>query len=278
MRFPITLSLVLFLSSCSSGLKQSESIADKMARYKAAQYSDNKVPQINLPTTSLSGGRAPASFKPAHNKKPLSLSNKRLYFLTLHSQYQTLNKMLGSSSPEIAICPSFHTSLVKQKGEAKGLKVNEVEVSKLNFNDQGFHPELDLPITRGSVKPTVKDIMSDEGKVAVKNALQLHVEKTHSELQELCEFGNSDNYYTFENLYTLIKKKKVTGRSDKLSSLMKTTLFTNHLILKSLQQKQSMGRSPASHKSSYEKVLLNELFRRLESPVSTKDLNKLYRY
>ena len=272
------ITLLFFIYSCSNNMRKPESFSDKMQRYHANQYSDNKVPQLEFPKhTFQKQSRKPASIKP-QKKKNLNISNKRLYFLTLHSQYTSLNELSGSIAPQVTICPNFHSSLTQvKKAQWKNQSKKAIDLSKVNYkNKKGYIPELDLPITRNSKKPTVKDVIEKEGSEIVSKAIQLHLTKTYSELQELCEFGNSDNYYTFENLYTLIQMGKVSGDQEKLSALLKTTLFTNEIIIESLKKHQlKRNRAPAS--KSHDNALIKEMFLRFKSPISHSDLATLYR-
>lgn len=278
MRLSYLLPAILLVSSCST-MKNPESFEEKMHRYQATKYSDNKVPQIDFPNAKdYLSGRAPASIPSKKiDKKSLSLSNKRLYFLTLHSQYSVLNELSGSKGANLNVCPSFHTSLLQQKHTLKSQSPkNAINFEKVNYasNTNNF-AELHLPITRNSLTPKVMDVISEEGNLVVQTALEIHLSKTYSELQELCEFGNSDNYYTFENLYTLVQMGKLTNNETKYEALMKTTLFTNNVLIKSLKKHGHGGRQPASYKVDTDKSLMNEIYQRLQSPINDDQIEKL---
>ena len=121
----------------------------------------------------------------------------------------------NSSMPEIIICPKFHSVLVRHgenypsnKYNAKNWTPDNYESTK--FTDEKYlasHPELNLPVSKGNVEPTVVDLLkkstnSKENLDIIYKAFDVHLTKTYSELQELCEYGNSNNYYTYENLNT----------------------------------------------------------------------------
>ncbi len=198
-------------------------------------------------------------------KKPKNLlSNKRLYFLTMLSQYNLLkNYSEGIKLPSINACPNFHTSVVNYKQRtplkhALNLNKNYNNISTKNY------PELSLPLVHNSKYPTVKDIViksKDEVKSLLKKALAIHLQKMHKELDELCEYGSSENYRIYENLFSYIKKNKgkFVGSKRNMKILLKTTLFSNKLLIESLRDKSS--RMPASINNKY----LDEIVRRLNA-------------
>ena len=211
----------LLAISCSSGFKRPESIADKMVRFKAKNIGQNFTPSYQVADVQFQSkrrGRAPASVIKSNTGKK-NISNKRLYFLSLHNQYQQLKQYVGTdSAPTLSICPRFHTSLLKYKDTYGSTpyqsKVYTSKYTKDQLVDKNYsakYPELYLPVTKDAVTPTVMDILAKNSKKqvenVVQNALQIHLSKTYNELKELCEFGSSDNYYVYENLLTHIQRK-----------------------------------------------------------------------
>lgn len=255
----------LMAISCSSGFKKPESIEDKMARFKAKNIGQNSTPgyQVaNLDFSSKKRGRGPASVQSTVKTGESNISNKRLYFLSLHNQYQQLKQYVGiDTAPTLSICPRFHTSLLKYK-EAYGdtpyqSKVYEPKMTVTQMSDQNYsakYPELYLPVTKDSTTPTVMDIVSktpEKGiEPVVKQALQIHLSKTYNELKELCDYGSSDNYYVYENLLTHIQRKDEgwPASSENMTILLKTTLVGNMALIRSLegQSKRQASRGIAS--------------------------------
>ncbi len=276
--------LSCLFTSCASMYRPSESIADKINRYESRHDNVNPVPGY----AALSGefaknsGRGPASAQ-SSSKVDYGLgnySNKRLYFLTLLDQYQSL-KNLGSEqvAPEINICPSFHTSMTNHKEKVKskyGYKSNykkyKVSASVVNMiNDPqvlALYPEMSLPVTNQNVRPRVIDIVrnkklgTSEIEEVVSKAINVHLSKTYKELSELCETGASNNYYIYENLLTHVRTK---GSLDKdtqgVDILLRTTLFSNRVLMTSLKSKKTKGRGIASTKK--ETVYKKELSQRM---------------
>lgn len=262
------LSLSLALISCASNYRRPESIEDKMARFKNKNQNRNLVPEYQSAASPWARGRVPASSSDggaSFDRDLKGKSNKRLYFITLYGQYNTLKKYGSTeSAPKVDICPSFHTSMIEhvESYGANAYQKVDWKVSKGYYNsvDKNIasYPELALPITEDSVHPRVYDIISkEEGvqeygsvKTVVQKAIDIHLTKTYKELTELCEYGTSDNYYSYENLITHIKKNPRAFGPTKSSAttLLKTTVFSNLALIESLDSftVSKRGRSLAS--------------------------------
>ncbi len=254
----------LLAISCSSGFKRPESIEEKMARFKAKNIGQNFTPSYkvaNVDFTKKARGRGPASVG-KKNTGESNISNKRLYFLSLHNQYQQLKQYVSSdSAPTLNICPRFHTSLVKYK-ETYGdqpykTKVYSPKFTVSQLGDADYsakYPELYLPVSKDGKTPTVMDMVSktENKKVeeVVKEAIKVHLSKTYIELKELCDYGSSDNYYVYENLLTHIQRKDEgwPASNDNMTVLLKTTLVGNMALIRSLeyQSKAEASRGIAS--------------------------------
>ena len=266
-----SLSLAL-LTSCGSNYKRPESIEDKMARYKTHQTNQNIVPEIPLISENMNiqvASRGPASVRGNWDNVEVPASNKKLYFLTLFEQYQSLKKYSGEQkAPELNHCPSFHTAWLDYK-DAYASPTPKIKTSYenryKNYSEQtvAFYPELALPLSSDSPTPRVVDLIKSEKSNVnemVNKGISIHLQKTYSELKELCNTGFSENYYTYENLTTHIQRK---GRSfgpggKSMGVLLKTTLFSNMALINSLGE--SRGRGPASAgQSQYDKKVMKKL-------------------
>lgn len=252
------------LSGCAGAYRRPESFEAKMARFQPRNSNPNRVPEIEIGpdiTKKLTGsssrttaGRGPASASQGYKKLP---SNKRLYFITLYGQYRHLSSFVETEqAPDVKHCPSFHTTLVNYKEglppiQSKSLSV-ENRYQSLSPDQLAQYPELSLPMSLSSQMPRLYEVLKDKkGKSSsfyVTQALKVHLTKTYKELEELCESGSSDNYYNYENLTTHIQRRgpDFTPTGQSLKSLLKTTVFSNMTLIKSLERGFSTGRMPAS--------------------------------
>ncbi|MCO4793503.1 MAG: hypothetical protein KC493_07320 [Bacteriovoracaceae bacterium] len=245
--------LSLLAVSCSSGFRRPESIEDKMSRFKAKNLGQNETPTYQVSNVNFANnGRGPASVAVEKKSTDTSISNKRLYFLSLHNQYQQLKQFVdGDSAPTLTVCPRFHTSLLKYKeayGDSPYNGKNYTPIFNSASVDNNEYaskfPELYLPVTKDSLTPTVKDMVSkvkgNKIEETVKSAMQIHLSKTFGELKELCDYGSSDNYYIYENLLTHIQREEGFSPSNSsMTVLLKTTLVGNMALIKSLNQQST---------------------------------------
>ena len=259
----VLMTLTFILASCAGP----ESYHEKMSRYSPRPaVGKNVVPQIesaNFKFKSKSN-RAPASdvTGTAVEKIPSeeqALSNKKLYFLTLFGQYESMKKYSQQfDAPSVNICPQFHTSLLEHKNRKpsgtlgsvsyKDNKKFSYDVSRLQDKDYvADRPELSLPMASDEVTPRVVDIFRSEGakmndtkmNEMVHKAIDIHLSKTYAEIRELCEFGVSDNYYIYENLITHIKNSDFRATDKNMNTLLKTTIFSNISLVTSLDRIQA---------------------------------------
>ena len=264
----------LLISSCASSYRRSESIEEKMARFKSKNLGMNHVPKMSAAPVKLTrNSRRPASIKDESTK----YSNKKLYFLALYKQYEKFAQFSqNETAPQITICPSFHTSLLNYK-EQEGLintnnKLKYIPTfSRADLDKEGsysIYPEINLPMSMNDVRPTVSDYLKSNPTAnidqTVHQALRVHIKKTYHELKELCEYGNSDNYYSYENLITEEKRRHVLGPDQNgMNILLKTTVFSNMAILDSmLGSSKKVGRSIASKQKNtdgYTNILMDRL-------------------
>lgn len=288
--------IILFVLSCSQTTHHPESFEQKMARYQANRPAVNSVPKL-LPLShweEQKQGRGPASVLngEAHHISEVpyaitSLSNRNFYFITLYNQYLRLqNYSQESEFPQIQSCPSFHTGLLKtQTYRPTQLDVSYRPDPSLDWNilereDLISHfPELLLPITHEGVTPRILDALQAKRSrgedfqgllyTQVQSSLTVHLKKTYYELQELCEHGQSANYYVFENLISFAHRMgELQSSSHSMEILLKTTLMANSKLEKSLhrQSHSTHSRGPASIHGQEENIFFQEMVRRLKAP------------
>lgn len=267
------------LVGCAGHYKRPESFESKMARYKSKSAEINKVPDMKVQSefSYQKTRRGPASV--GNKKKDLYLehTNKKLYFLTLFSQYSDLSKFSTAENvPAVNICPSFHSILVdhRDKFEAEGYskpsKVSlnfEKKFQSKNF-DETQYPELSLPVTKEHLHPTAAEYLTSNSSASANEvmsmAIDVHLSKTYEELKELCDSGTSNNYYIYENLITHIKKQGFRPNSKNMKTLLKTSLFTNMALIKSLDKApKKRGRGIASAASQPEGTYSDAVINRL---------------
>jgi hypothetical protein len=263
----------LLLSSCAGP----ESYQQKMARYEPKAISKNQVPDIKTAdfkfqaTKNISGkaSRFPASAPENPNldaeTKESNPTNKKLYFLTLYSEYESIkNYSQEFTGPTVSICPNFHTSLLRHNDKVannpkKSPITKKFSYDATKFSDEMYvasRPELLLPLSKDEVTPKVIDVIKSSSQPMsdfavnelVHKALDIHLAKTYSEIRELCEYGVSDNYYIYENLITHIKNNKFDADNKNMNTLLKTTIFSNIALMTSLDKHTASapGRAIAS--------------------------------
>ncbi|RLA64438.1 MAG: hypothetical protein DRQ88_03675 [Epsilonproteobacteria bacterium] len=230
-----------------------------MGRTQSRHIKRNLVPKTVVRSMNYNQmSRRPASIIDIN--KMVNYSNQTLYFLTLVSQYRQMRAFTHSSVPKIKHCPRFHTEFLNLKEttpldkKISNLKINIADIKELDEEAfQANHPEVFLPLEEEDIKPTVADKIKEEGldqaTILVKKAIFIHEKKLFSELMELCDRGVSDNYFAYRNLitYTLNYDKNFAPSKKNMEILLKTTLFHNMLLIKSLSnQSVAPARSPAS--------------------------------
>lgn len=280
------------LTSCSGP----ESYQQKMARYTPKAVGKNQVPDIKTADIKFKtitpdqgkANRSPASAPETPNAnedgKDFNPTNKKLYFLSLYGQYESLKKFSQEFvGPEVSICPNFHTSLLRHNEKYSGTIGTTMPKNRIfsydstKFSDEFYvagRPELLLPLAKDEVTPKVIDVIrSSKGPMnefaineMVHKALVIHLAKTYSEIRELCEYGVSDNYYIYENLITHIKNNKFEADSKNMNTLLKTTIFSNIALMTSLEAyagTPAAGRSIASVNDNKKSNYATEVMARL---------------
>jgi hypothetical protein len=274
-------SCALLLSSCAlllSSCAGPESYQQKMARYEPKAISKNQVPDIKTADFKFINNKKPDAKKTARfpasapenpnldkDSKEANPTNKKLYFLTLLSEYESLkNYSQEFAGPSVSICPNFHTSLLRHIDKFANSPKSSPLGKKFSYDSKKYtdemyvagRPELLLPLSKDGVSPKVIDVIKSTSEPMsdfainelVHKALDIHLAKTYSEIRELCEYGVSDNYYIYENLITHIKNNKFEADNKNMNTLLKTTIFSNIALMNSIdkQSVSASGRSIAS--------------------------------
>lgn len=265
----LILATITSLSSCSLNTHRPESINSKMSRFEPKDTHRNTTPSLAISAKHikrLRTKRIPSSIHGDMDKSISAIPNKSLYFLTLLTQYNEFKKYTKSSSPKVTMCPNFHSNLVDFNNKVKnGIKTKKelfvqfpTTKDKINNQVKALYPELMLPLSYIRNTPTISDSLTSktsksDAKKSLVTAIDIHIIKTYKELNELCEYGSSTNYYNFENLAGHIQKSRKFGpTSNNISTLVKTPIFSNMALLKSLQSSAvNAQRSIASESFEY---------------------------
>jgi hypothetical protein len=280
--------VVLFAGCASNYYQRPESIDSKMQRYKSKNKNENIVPSLTVRPIHFSNQikttRTPAS---SNSKVALPQSNKKFYFLTLLGQYHSLSSYLPKQykKKEINFCPHFHSSLVDYNENPNSQKKTSRLIDHKNLAswdsmkkfDASQYPELNLSISETEAEPRVVDIIGNEQerkkysspKDLVYRAMNTHLTKTYKELNTLCEYGNSANYYHYENLLGHIQRKgtQFKANTESIQILLKSTLYSNMTLLNSFENNRPNGRVPASAGTTvYTNPYHLELLNRLNAP------------
>ena len=281
----IILSLVL-LASCASRFHDPESITSKMARYKSKNLNENLVPKIQVKQTKISKYSTTTRTLASAEESKLPQSNKKFYFLALLGQYYEMASYLPKNvkKQEINFCPHFHSLLVdyektpKEYKKTSRLLTHDISWENMKDFDSVKYPELNLPVSETELTPTIVDILQNKDEIKkyksakelITHAMNIHTNKTYKELKTLCEYGNSPNYYHYENLLGHIQRKgeSFNANSDSIQILLKSTLYSNLTLINSFESYgETAGRIPASSSQSvYENPYSLELLQRFNAP------------
>ena len=240
--------MILFVACSSQNLDKGNWVPSLESSLKAIEQTMTLATKRSFSTTT--GKRSPASLA----KRPkVAMSNKKVYFRTLYGQYNALRNFpllpVPQEVPSLQHCPSFHTHLLEYKGGDKQNKKPKRPFNRtypLVKNQISLYPELALPLSLSGT-PRMVDILKDSSKTkemggvsaVLGKALKIHLQKIYAELQQLCEYGQSENYYAYENLMSYLKNQgpKFTPSKKNMDILLKTTLFFNWALLKGLSLK-----------------------------------------
>jgi hypothetical protein len=195
-------------------------------------------------------------------EKPASTySNRKIYFLTLLNQYNEFKMISKLDSPDIKVCPSFHTEVIENKKSSKQNIHTFVDLAHLKYDFKGLmkkdaqllslYPELSLPLTTESLHPSIIDGLKEPSQEQFSEmmikAYKIHLSKIFTELQDMCEKGQTDNFFIFENLVTYTKSHQdFKDQSSAMKSILKSSVFANMYLLKSFKIKNALERNIAS--------------------------------
>lgn len=216
-----TFSVLFLIISCAQYPKK-DTVNPVPSFYTMAPKLNSKIKKIS---------RSIASTKKQDNLFA-NYNNKTLYFISLYKQYNKLVSYSDSVHPGLNTCPRFHNTFLDFKS-TPGKIDSSWKDKLLSFKNitPEHHPEL---------------LLSDEGvslldknpniaKQSLNEGLDNHIEGTYKELNRFCKTGISHNYFIFENLITYMKNNPgFRSGENALTALMKTTLYSNLYLLKSL--------------------------------------------
>lgn len=218
--------LSLTLLSCSTG----ETFDQKTKRY-SARGTDKETQILVL---------KPSEYAPLQLRKIASQESenhlfpqvKNSYFATLYIQTIELEELLNPTHKisQLNTCPQFHTSLLKLK-KSVGLKAS---VSQLNLD----HVNHDLAIIKAiysfkEQSPVSKDHYKNN--LTLSGKLNEYYLEQIKEINEMCENGNSNQYYKFENLLSHIRSNGFEPSTKNINILEKSNLYQNDLIINVLK-------------------------------------------
>jgi hypothetical protein len=208
------------------------------------------------------------------------VSNKRAYFLSLWKQYQSFQKVTNVSDG-IQSCPQFHNDLIVHKKSLinstnmkKSFNFSDVIVNSVNITS---YPVLSLPYKRTDVYQYLsKKNAWEKSDEIVKTALIDHQNKMKQEIELMCEYGESRDYYVYENMISYYKSNEAFIYSyESLPAVMKIPVVSNMFLLDSLAKRNG-------EMSAFENSLLTKMnipwFKNYLYEVSLTRNNKGKRY
>lgn len=162
-----------------------------------------------LQKVQMGAARTPASLDVELIRK----SPRRVYFSALYHQYLTFGQYLNKKT-EIKSCPQFHHDKVETDVSLVP-KVSLYPSTDVEPDGRNYFPEL----------------------VFDKNfSLRDYHKVIKSEIVVLCEQGDSDNFYKFDNLITHYSHKKSFHQDPKaMGSVLKIPVFANFYLVKMLE-------------------------------------------
>ncbi len=273
----VLFAIVSLIKGCSSSPRNFEHLNVNMDDIKRTETSYNFVPQIKFDKLLLSKqlelGRGLSSVNLGGQGSESKYSNRILYFLTMAEQYLELKELIGGDSYGLETCPAFHSNFLnhfsfksftpsKKKKDFNLAWPNQIPPDNEVYSR---YPFLALPIKKERSAQTVFELAQNESsrerEQMLEKAINLHLEKTMSELRELCEFGQSDNYYTFENYLKHISThpKENKNKIEQFERVAKLAPVNNMIIINSLQAFNKSSRRPASIKTSFSNQTLMRL-------------------
>lgn len=204
-------------------------------------------PKNYMSTTEVkkSPQRSIASVSEESKESVKDLSGKQVYFLSLYTQYLKMKNLLGKTGAEKFICPRFHNEILDYKSDLKILLSSVSQFKRKNYSsvinspkELPFYPELSMPLSKGNkynVYEYTKNMNTEMVQYFVRIAFEEHFLKNKNEIEELCEYGYSDNYYSYLNLINYFKSHpEFSSKIGSLKAVLKVPIFANAHLLNSL--------------------------------------------
>lgn len=237
-----------------------ESIESKIQRFEGKSQFTNKMPKLEIGETLFpTNNRVPASLgsKPRTKEQEKivdRLSSSRIYFMAFYDQYKKLNSYVGNTQPFINSCPYFHSDMVKTKSYESRYPAKQWSKTyppkQEVVDDLKNYPEFYLHLENSNVWAKWNE-SNESPDSFVQAGLINYLAGSLQELQELCEFGNSNNSYLYRNLISHVKSHPSEQKSQKaLGYLLKSPIVMNWALIESLKEK-SQGRTIASETKNY---------------------------
>lgn len=240
------------LISCAGSQHYGNGLGDQFAQFEDRSESEvNPTPHYKVRHFDKKKKRGPASAGRETSKDISKLDNKKVYFLSLYEQYLTFSQIYPSFKKSIKTCASFHQEFI-------------------NYNDR---PKIWKYELKEEITDDIENVVWHvpyEGQRATKETLPLamksHMDRTHTEIKQLCDNGFSDNYYAFANYITLAQGEKVSAKTlEGANSLVKMSIVFNKLLIENLahKEKADIGRGLASKTEDIEYTDIS--FRRMQA-------------
>ena len=260
-----------------------ESFQEKMSRFQGREKEYLEIPELPVfnpaaqkieeLSSAKEKGRTPASISKMVSSEDTDLSNKRLYFLTLYSQFRELSQWSDNHYENINHCPHFHSTILGGKNMAnieynqKSKMMDKATSSDISKNNLPLFPEVMLPAIKGPEMTSVYKIWGEE-KISskdkkskiLKQAFNWHLQKIESEIKDLCSNGSSDNFYIFENLMTHFGSdsiKQIKPSAGNIGILLRTNIYSNMALITILRDKKSIGPSDYPMSQVYRRIGTN---------------------
>lgn len=248
--------LVLSAVSCSSGQITK---VDGLDRVELAQNNYTR-PQFFV--KKYKPTKASRSIASTEEENELTeLSNKKVYFFTLWQEYKAFKNIIGTGE-KLNSCPQFHDDVLsKEKIVNNKIKLYDLDTNfetvKLDPKNIVHYPVLSIPYKGVDLYSYLK--LKDEWDNAKKHtykALTAYNERNFTELKTLCDEGNSEGYYIYENMISYYKDNKEFQNSyQALTSILKVNTISNMLILDSIVKPEYK----TAHIAGFQSALLEKL-------------------
>jgi hypothetical protein len=133
-------------------------------------------------------------------------SNRRVYFSGLYYQYKTLGHFLNETQENL-FCPQFHHDR---------LQVDSWRIPKIRFE----------------MNETQESFYFPENIFKSKKELKTYVSQMKEEIHELCETGESDNFFKYDNLIVYhVSRPEFHQNHKSMEALLKIPIFSNHYLI-----------------------------------------------